>query len=45
MSLYFGGAVGPDIYYQVQGNTLLGTDVVHKAALAFTRASGTMRIG
>lgn len=40
-SLYFGGQVG-DIYYQVQGNTLLGTDVVYRAALAFTRASGTM---
>lgn len=38
-SLYFGGQVG-DIYYQVQGNTLLGYDVVQKAALAFTRASG-----
>ncbi|MEZ5287344.1 MAG: DUF1028 domain-containing protein [Vicinamibacterales bacterium] len=41
-SLYFGGQVGPDIYYQVQGNTLLGDDVVVKAALAFTRASGTL---
>jgi uncharacterized Ntn-hydrolase superfamily protein len=41
-SLSFGGQVGPDIYYQVQGNTLLGTDVVYKAALAFTRATGTM---
>jgi uncharacterized Ntn-hydrolase superfamily protein len=40
-SLYFGGRVG-DIYYQVQGNTLLGDQVVHLAALAFTRASGTM---
>jgi TolB protein len=40
-SLFFGGQVG-DIYYQVQGNTLLGTDVVYKAALAITRASGTM---
>src|SRR5689334_1866171 len=40
-SLFFGGQVG-DVYYQVQGNTLLGFDVVHKAALAFTRASGTM---
>ena len=40
-SLYFGGQVG-DIYYQVQGNTLLGTDVVYRAALAITRASGTM---
>ena len=41
-SLYFGGAVGSDIYYQVQGNTLLGDEVVHKAALAFTRATGTL---
>lgn len=40
-SLYFGGQVG-DIYYQVQGNTLLGDQVVTMAALAFTRASGTM---
>ncbi|HTM34399.1 MAG TPA: DUF1028 domain-containing protein [Vicinamibacterales bacterium] len=40
-SLYFGGQVG-EIYYQVQGNTLLGDDVVIKAALAFTRASGSM---
>jgi uncharacterized Ntn-hydrolase superfamily protein len=41
-SLYFGGQVGPDIYYQVQGNTLLGDQVVHLAALAFTRTNGTM---
>jgi uncharacterized Ntn-hydrolase superfamily protein len=40
-SLYFGGQVG-DVYYQVQGNTLLGDQVVTMAALAFTRASGTM---
>ena len=40
-SLYFGGRVG-DMYYQVQGNTLLGDQVVHLAALAFTRASGTL---
>ena len=40
-SLYFGGQVG-DVFYQVQGNTLLGDDVVIKAALAFTRAAGTM---
>jgi uncharacterized Ntn-hydrolase superfamily protein len=40
-SLYYGGQVG-DIFYQVQGNTLLGDAVVHRAALAFTRASGTM---
>jgi uncharacterized Ntn-hydrolase superfamily protein len=38
-SLFFGGRVG-DFYFQVQGNTLLGNDVVHKAALAFTRANG-----
>lgn len=41
-SLYFGGQVGPDVFYQVQGNTLLGDDVVVKAALAFTRARGTL---
>jgi uncharacterized Ntn-hydrolase superfamily protein len=40
-SLYFGGRVG-DMYYQVQGNTLLGDQVVHLAALAFTRANGTL---
>ena len=40
-SLFFGGQVG-DFFYQVQGNTLLGYDVVQKAALAFTRASGTL---
>ncbi len=40
-SLFFGGQVG-DIHYQVQGNTLLGYQVVHAAALAFTRATGTM---
>ena len=41
-SLYYGGAVGPDIFYQVQGNTLLGDAVMHRAALAFTRATGTL---
>jgi uncharacterized Ntn-hydrolase superfamily protein len=40
-SLYFGGQVG-DFYYQVQGNTLLGDQVVYQAALAFTRAKGTL---
>jgi hypothetical protein len=40
-SLYFGGQYG-DFYYQVQGNTLLGDQVVHQAALAFTRAKGTL---
>ena len=41
-SLYFGGAVGSNIYYQVQGNTLLGDAVMHQAALAFTRTTGTL---
>ena len=41
-SLFFGGQVGPDIFYQVQGNTLLGDAVMHHAALAFTRATGTL---
>ena len=40
-SLYFSGHVG-DISYQVQGNTLLGDAVMHQAALAFSRATGTM---
>ena len=40
-SLFFGGQVG-DVFYQVQGNTLLGYQVVHAAALAFTRATGTL---
>jgi uncharacterized Ntn-hydrolase superfamily protein len=40
-SLFFGGQVG-DFYYQVQGNTLLGDQVVTQAALAFTRAKGTL---
>jgi len=40
-SLYFGGQVG-QMFYQVQGNTLLGDQVVHRAALAFTRAAGTL---
>ena len=41
-SLFFGGQVGPDIFYQVQGNTLLGDQVMWQAALAFTRANGTL---
>ena len=41
-SLFFGGQVGPDIFYQVQGNTLLGDQVMWQAALAFTRATGTL---
>ncbi len=41
-SLYWGGQVGPDIFYQVQGNTLLGDQVMTMAALAFTRAQGSL---
>jgi uncharacterized Ntn-hydrolase superfamily protein len=41
-SLFFGGQVGPDVFYQVQGNTLLGDQVMWQAALAFTRATGTL---
>jgi uncharacterized Ntn-hydrolase superfamily protein len=40
-SLYRGGQYG-DYYFQVQGNTLLGDQVVEQAALAFTRAKGTL---
>lgn len=40
-ALHWGGQVG-DIYYQVQGNILFGDQVVMMAALAFTRAEGTM---
>jgi len=40
-ALHWGGQVG-DIYYQVQGNILFGDQVVMMAALAFTRATGTM---
>ena len=40
-SLYFAGQFG-DFHYQVQGNTLVGDQVMHQAALAFSRASGTM---
>jgi len=40
-SLYYGGQFG-DFFYQVQGNTLLGDAVMHRAALAFSRAKGTM---
>lgn len=40
-SLYRGGQYG-DYYFQVQGNTLLGDQVVELAALAFTRATGTL---
>jgi uncharacterized Ntn-hydrolase superfamily protein len=41
-SLYFSGQVAPSMFYQVQGNTLLGDAVVYQASLAFTRATGTL---
>src|SRR2546425_913810 len=40
-SLYVSGHVG-DFYYQVQGNVLFSDQVVYEAALAFTRAKGTL---
>src|SRR5437764_14579279 len=40
-SLFVPGHVG-DFYFQVQGNTLFSDQVVYEAALAFTRATGTL---
>lgn len=40
-SLYVSGHVG-DFYYQIQGNILFSDQVVYEAALAFTRAKGTL---
>jgi uncharacterized Ntn-hydrolase superfamily protein len=40
-SLYVPGHVG-DYYFQVQGNTLFSDQVTYEAALAFTRAKGTL---
>ena len=40
-SLYVPGHVG-DFYFQVQGNTLFSDQVMYEAALAFTRAAGTL---
>jgi len=40
-SLYVSGHVG-DFFYQVEGNTLFSDQVVYEAALAFTRAKGTL---
>jgi uncharacterized Ntn-hydrolase superfamily protein len=40
-SLYVPGRVG-DYYFQVQGNTLFSDQVMYEAALAFTRAKGTL---
>jgi uncharacterized Ntn-hydrolase superfamily protein len=40
-SLFVPGHVG-DYYFQVQGNTLFSDQVAYEAALAFTRAKGTL---
>ena len=40
-SLYVPGHVG-NFYFQVQGNTLFSDQVMYEAALAFTRAKGTL---
>lgn len=40
-SLYVSGRAG-DFYYQVQGNILFSDQVAYEAALAFTRAKGTL---
>ena len=40
-SLFVPGHVG-DFYFQVQGNTLFSDQVAYDAALAFTRAKGTL---
>src|SRR4029079_4827803 len=40
-SLYVPGHVG-NYYFQVQGNTLFSDQVAYEAALAFTRATGTL---
>lgn len=36
------GKVGASIHYQMQGNILFSDDVIHEAARAFTRASGSL---
>ena len=41
-SLYVAGQVGDDIFFQVQGNILFNDRVAEDAALAFTKASGTL---
>ena len=40
-SLFVPGHVG-DYYFQIQGNTLFSDQVAYEAALAFTRAKGTL---
>lgn len=41
-SLYVSGQVGDDIFFQVQGNILFSDHVAYDAALAFTKAKGTL---
>ncbi len=41
-SLHVAGQVGDDIFFQVQGNILFSDRVAEDAALAFTRATGTL---
>jgi uncharacterized Ntn-hydrolase superfamily protein len=41
-SLFVSGEVGEDIVFQVQGNILFSDDVAYEAALAFTKATGTL---
>jgi uncharacterized Ntn-hydrolase superfamily protein len=41
-SLFVSGEVGENIVFQVQGNILFSDDVAYEAALAFTKAKGTL---
>lgn len=41
-ALHVSGRVGEDIFYQVQGNILFSERVAYDAALAFTKAQGTL---
>ena len=41
-ALHVSGEVGADIFYQVQGNILFSEDVAYDAALAFSKAKGTL---
>ena len=41
-SLFVSGEVGENVVFQVQGNILFSDDVAYEAALAFTKAKGTL---
>jgi len=41
-ALHVSGRVGQDIFYQVQGNILFSERVMYDAALAFSKANGTL---